>query len=222
MKKYMILDFGNVLVYPTSGDWNMTPTFMKKINPSEDNIEGLKILFKKYSFYLDEKLLTTDEEYEMFKSFYGSVLSECDWFTYDEKIIDEIAYNRTYELDKYTLFEEVKDELEKLSKKYKLIMLTDNWPCVIDYLKHYDLLKYFEKVYISSFYAELKREGVFFDHPVEDFNFNPQDTIFIDDHEDILDVAHEKGFIVYQMDRKKTVKSSKYEIIHDLSFFVGK
>ena len=218
----MILDFGNVLVYPTSGDWNMTPVFMKNVNPSGENIEQLKALFKKYSYYLDEKLLTTEEEFEMFKSFYGAVLSECDWFKYDEEKIREIAYNRTYELDKYTLFEEVKDELEKLSKKYKLIMLTDNWPCVIDYLKHYDLLKYFEKVYISSFYAELKREGVFFDHPVEDFKINPSDVIFIDDHEDILDVAHEKGFIVYQMDRKNTVKSSKYEIIHDLSFFIGK
>ena len=222
MKKYLILDFGNVLVYPTSGDWNMTPTFMEVVKPSSDNIESLKTLFKKYSFYLDEKLLTTDEEYETFKSFYGSVLSECEWFKYDEEKIEKIAYNRTYEFDKYTLFDDTKDELEELAKNYNLIMLTDNWPCVIDYLKEYDLLKYFDKVYISSFYAELKREGVFFDHPIEDFGINPQDTIFVDDNESILDVAHEKGFIVYQMDRNRTVKSSKYEIIHDLSVLQSK
>ena len=222
MKKYLILDFGNVLVYPTSGDWNMTPTFMEVVNPSNDNIESLRVLFKKYSFYLDEKLLTTDEEYEMFKSFYGSVLSECEWFDYDEEKIERIAHNRTYEFDKYTLFDEVKDELDELIKNYKLIMLTDNWPCVTDYLKEYDLLKYFDKVYISSVYAELKREGIFFDHPIEDFMINPEDAIFVDDNENILDVAREKGFIVYQMDRKRTVTSSKYEIIHDLSFLIDK
>ena len=92
----------------------------------------------------------------MFLSFYKSMLSD---FNISEKVIKEIAYNRTYALEKYTLYPNIKNELERLKEKYQLILLTDNWPCVINYLKKYDLFDFFEKIYVSSFYGVEKKDG---------------------------------------------------------------
>ena len=37
--KYIILDFGNVLVTPTTGNWDITPKFLKLIDVDKINID---------------------------------------------------------------------------------------------------------------------------------------------------------------------------------------
>ena len=165
--------------------------------------------------------MTLEEEYDMFVRFYDNILNEINYPNYHE-ISEKIAYNRTYEFDKYKLCENVKEELESLRKKYILILLTDNWPCVYDYLKKYDLDKYFEKIYVSSIYGVEKKDGVFFDYPIKDFNIRPGDALFIDDTETNLDVAKDKGLDVLLMDRENKVNNSKYQIIHDLNLQFNK
>ena len=96
-------------------------------------------------------------------------------------------------------------------------MLTDNWPCVIPYLKDNNLYDYFDKVYISSVYQALKRDGKFFDYLISDYNIKPGEALFIDDTESLLDVGKEKGLDVLLMDRLNTVSESKYKIIHNLT-----
>lgn len=60
----------------------------------------------------------------MFTRFYDGVLKEViPNYSYD--MAKEIAYDRTYNLNKYKLFDNVKDELDYLSNKYTLILLTD-------------------------------------------------------------------------------------------------
>ena len=95
-------------------------------------------------------------------------------------------------------------------------MLSDNWPCGIEYMKAHNLDKYFDKIYISSVYGYLKRDKVFFDYLINDYNIKPGEALFIDDVESNLDVGKEKGFDCYLMARYKNVKSSKYKIINNL------
>ena len=90
----------------------------------------------------------------------------------------------------------LREELEKLSKKYELILLTDNWPSTTRTLKNAGIHDYFKKVYISSEYGSVKADGVFFDYPIEDFGIKKDEAIFVDDAEVNLDVAKEKGFVV--------------------------
>jgi putative hydrolase of the HAD superfamily len=215
--KYLILDFGNVLVTPTTGDWHITPKFKELIDINKIDMDKYNEMFKKYSYLLSEKLLTQEEEYDMFIRFYDGILSNINYPGYNKKIVEEIAYDRTYNNSKYTLCDNVINELKELKKKYKLIMLTDNWPCVIPYLKDNGLYDFFDKIYISSVYQELKKDGVFFDHPISDFNIKPGEALFIDDTESLLDVAKNKGFDCMLMDRYKKTKKSKYKIINDLN-----
>ena len=211
--KYEILDFGKVIAKPSSGDWDITPKFLELIDINKINKEKWKELRAKYGSILSEKVTNLSEEYDMFLSFYKSMLSD---FNISEKVIKEIAYNRTYALEKYTLYPNIKNELERLKEKYQLILLTDNWPCVINYLKKYDLFDFFEKIYVSSFYGVEKKDGKLFDFPIKDFNIKTGEALFIDDTELNLDIGKEKGFDVMLMDRDKKIKKSKYRILNNL------
>ena len=212
--KYIILDFGKVIAGPSTGYWDFTPTFLKLIK--DIDIDKFNEKRKNHSKILSSKITTLEEEYNMFLKFYDGVLSELNIPNYNKKISEQIAYDRTYKNDKYELYENIYDELNKLKKKYTLILLTDNWPCVSNYLKDYDLEKYFDKIYISSMYGVEKINGLLFDYPIKDYNIKLKEALFIDDYEINLDNAKEKGLDVLLMDRNNSVKESKYKIIHNL------
>lgn len=82
---------------------------------------------------VSRRMLREDDEYHHFYEFYLTLLREVNYPKYSEDIVHEIAYNFAYESDKYTFYEGVREELSELRKKYRLIMLTDNWPCVEKY-----------------------------------------------------------------------------------------
>lgn len=211
--KYIVLDFGNVIAKPTTGHWDMTPVFQELVDMKDLDLKKFQELRNKYGYILSEKINTLEEEYDMFFRFYEPILKGLG---YSKEIADEIAYDRTYNSSKYTLYENINNELSLLKNKYKLILLTDNWPCVYDYLREYNLDNYFEKIYVSSEYGVEKKDKTLFDYPISDFNMNMNEALFIDDNEINLDAALEKGFDVILMDRENVVKKSKYKIIYDL------
>lgn len=103
-----------------------------------------------------------------------------------------------------------------MSKKYKLLLLSDNWPDAIDSLKEYGIYDLFSRVYISSIYGQLKKDGDFFYNPIKDFNIAEGEAIFIDDSEKLLEIAVDKGLKVILMDREGRIEKSKFKIIHNL------
>lgn len=218
MIKYIILDFGRVLAYPPTGYWQITPKFLKLVDMSKVNAEQLKNAIKKYNNIISCDLYIKDckEEYEHMLEFYERVLEDCNISDYESKA-KEIAYNFVYEFDKYKLYDDVQTALCELSHNYKLILLSDNWPSVIEYMKQEKIYSYFEKVYVSSIYGQQKKDGLFFDNPIKDFDIKQGEAIFIDDNEKLLDIATEKGLDVRLMDRENKVSESKYKIIKDLN-----
>lgn len=214
--KYIILDFGKVIAAPTTGNWDMTPKFLELIDINKLDVDNMQKARKKYGQILSEKIVNLEEEYDMFLRFYDSILRECNYPKYSKKLSQDIAYNRTYKFDKYKLYENVKEELEKLKEKYILILLSDNWPCVIPYMKEYEIYNLFDKIYVSSIYGVEKKDGIFFDYPIKDFNIKSGEAIFIDDNEKLLDIAKEKGLDVRLMDRENKILVSKYKIINTL------
>lgn len=214
--KYVILDFGKVLAGPTTGDWFITPKFLEVVDMNLINKDALYKAFNKYDDIISRKMVTEEEEYNCFFELYSLALQEINYPKYSDDIAHSIAYNFTYNKDKYTFYDGIKDELEELKKKYKLILLTDNWPCIERILNEKRLTKYFEKIYISSYYGTIKREGLFFNHPIDEFNIKPHEALFIDDNEENLRVAKEKGLDVLLMDREHLVDKSEYKKIDNL------
>lgn len=218
MVKYIILDFGRVLAYPPTGYWQITPKFLKLVDISKINAEQLKGAIKKYNNIISCDLYIKDceEEYNHMLEFYEKVLQECNINDY-QNIAKEIAYNFVYEFDKYKLYDDVKKELYNLSKNYKLILLSDNWPSVIEYMKENKIYDYFEKIYVSSIYGQQKKDELFFDNPIKDLNIKQGESIFIDDNERLLEIAHKKGLEVRLMDRENKIRDSEFSIIHKLN-----
>ena len=212
--KYIALDFGKLVAAPTTWSWDITPKFLELIDINKINIDIFKELRKQYGSILSEMVTTLDEEYNMFIRFYEPILKE---FGYSRDIAEKIAYDRTYNFDKYTLYENIHNELKKLKEKYKLILLTDNWPCVIDYLKEYNLYDFFDNIYISSMYGVEKKDKILFDYPINELNLKQGEALFIDDNESNLDIAKEKNFDVMLMDRENKINDSKYKIINNLN-----
>lgn len=213
--KYLILDFGMVLGYPIT-NWFITPKFMELIDINKIGEENINKAIDNNKILLNKKIKTLDEEYEIFLEFYKNILLECKCNIELAKII---ANNRVYN-DTYKLFDYIKEDLKRLAKKYQLILLSDNWPDSIYFLKKNEIYDLFKKVYISSDYGELKIDGKFFDYPINEFNIKENEALFIDDNEDILDVAVKKKLKVKQMDRNYKINNSKYEIIHDLKIML--
>ena len=214
--KYLIFDYGDVLAYPITGHWFITPEFYSIIEKKEIDLSKFNNGVSKASEYISAEMKTENEEYEIFKKVYEIILNELE---IDGDIRDKamlIARDFVYSDRKHRLYKEVIKYLEKLSKKYKLILLSDNWPCANRLMRHWGISKYFEKTYISSEYKAVKSDKVFFDYPINEFNIKKGEAIFIDDKEELLDIAKEKGLEVILMDRKNAVKNSKYKVIKSL------
>lgn len=215
MIKYLILDFGKVIAGPKTGNWHITPKFLELIDISKLDKELFKDSCKNNLDILSRKVLTLDEEENMFIDFYTNVFNDCN-YECSMDIIKEISHNRVYDNNKFILYDNVVDELKELSSKYKLILLTDNWPSVYLYLDELKIKDLFTKIYISSMYGVEKKNKVFFDYPIKEFDIKMGDAIFIDDVESNLEIACEKGLDVRLMDRGNSINRSKYKIINNL------
>lgn len=216
--EYIIFDFGGVLAYPTTGNWHITPKFLELVDINGLNKEKAMSNIKRYQGLIDCSLSikSLEEEYNAMVSFYDKVL--CDSYdNYKKEISEDIARDRVYNFDKYQLYDDVISELKKLSKDYKLLLLSDNWPSVLEYMKHFGLDQFFTKIYVSSIYGTKKENGTFFDIMLQDFEITESNAVFIDDHEENLDVAKSKGISGLLIDRNNKKTSSTHVVINSLS-----
>lgn len=215
--KYLILDFGLVLGKPKTGNWFITPNFYEIIGKNKIDLKRLNVLFNKYNENISKKIITKEEEYKAFKEFYLNILNELKIVKNEEETAEKLAEDFVYNEDKYIMYDDVYKFLEKQSQKYILILLSDNWPCVYAILKNWGIDKFFTKIYISSEYPGLKKDGLLFDYAMNEFKIKKDEAIFVDDNPELLEVADKKKLIPVLMDRTNLHKDySKYKRIQNL------
>ena len=212
MIKYVIFDYGKVLGYPKSGKWFITPKFLELINDIDIDKVKEAITENKYLVKDDLPIKTLEQEYDMFNIFYSNVLDEIGL---NKELAKDVAYDKVYNNSEYALYNDVKDSLKQLKQKYTLIMLTNNFPSIINYLKYEGIHELFDKVYVSSICETSKNEARFFDMVINDYNIKENEAIFIDDFEDNLDIGIRKKLNVVMLDRENK-KESKYKKISNL------
>ena len=187
--KYLILDFGLVLGKPKTGNWFITPNFYEIIGKNKIDLKRLNVLFNKYNENISKKIITKEEEYKAFKEFYLNILNELKIVKNEEETAEKLAEDFVYNEDKYIMYDDVYEFLEKQSQKYILILLSDNWPCVYAILKNWGIDKFFTKIYISSEYPALKKDGLLFDYAMNEFKIKKDEAIFVDDNPELLEVT---------------------------------
>ena len=210
--KYIIFDFGKVLGYPKTGAWFITPKFLELVQ--DIDIDILKESLSKNKSLVKDNLpiKNLDEEYDMFLRFYSNILEDLGL---EKELSKEIAYDKVYNNSEYELYDDVIDTLTSLKERYTLLMLTDNFPSIINYLKHVGIYELFDKVYVSSICETSKKEDKFYDMVIDDYDIKTDEALFIDDFENNLDLGHEKGFKTIMLDREDK-KESKYKRINNL------
>ncbi len=213
MIKYIVLDFGGVLAKPTSGNWFVTPEIIRTIE--SEKISELMTVANSYSEIISRPLKTEEEEYFMFYEYYQDLFRKIN-YSISEDILKRFALDTTYSNEKCTFYEGVTEELSVLAEEYTLLLLSDNWPCGIRILKEAKLDQYFKKVYISSIYGTVKKEGTFFEYPIIDFGIKKEEAIFIDDNESLLEVGAQYGYHCMLMDRNNRGTNSKYKVLTNL------
>lgn len=216
-QKYIILDFGLVLGKPKTGEWFITPNFFEILGTEEIDLKRLRFLFNKFNAIISVKMTTREEEYEAFKKFYYNIITELNITGNFKEQAEKLAQDFVYNEDKYAMYDDVYEFLSEESKKHTLILLSDNWPCVYNILKKWNIYDFFNKIYISSEYCELKKDGKFFERPINDFKIKENEAIFVDDNSDLLEVAEKKNLIPILMDRANNYRQfSKYRRIINL------
>ena len=79
-----------------------------------------------------------------------------------------------------------------------------------------NITKYFNKIYVSSVYGEIKKDGKFFDYPIQELDLPKDEILFVDDDIVNLNVSKEKGFIPILMNRDNIEINSEYRSISSL------
>ena len=97
------------------------------------------------------------------------------------------------------------DYILGLRKKYKLYLLTNNNPILIDWARTSDfseaglpITHYFDKLYISYEMKCTKPGCLIYEKMIQDSGVNPSETLFIEDGLRNINTAKNLGFHVYQ------------------------
>jgi putative hydrolase of the HAD superfamily len=210
MKKNLFFDVGSTLHHPITGNWFITPNFYNILG----NIDLDIVLdaIEKSFYLLDEREINTEnEEYDMFCKFYYNVLKQMNYPNIQKEQIQALAYDCVYNDDKVIFYDEVKEELIKLSKSYNLYIISDAWPSTYRILKDNNLLNLFKKVYISSELGYKKSDKTLFEIALEDID-KEDENYFIDDRLDLVEISKEFGFIPILIDRANTQQTSNIKI----------
>jgi FMN phosphatase YigB (HAD superfamily) len=101
---------------------------------------------------------------------------------------------KNYWYDGYILDENIFNLVKKLHGKYKLFIFSGNIKSRVEYLeKKYNFRKYFDLEVYSYDYHLNKPQKEFVDVLIEKSGLNPQEMIFIDDNEEVLEPAKKLG-----------------------------
>lgn len=214
--KYIVFDIGGVFLKPTTGHWFITP-YINDLLKNKIDMEEFKLSLKNnYELVNEISLQTEKEEYSMFYNYYKKALEDINYSDISDELLSQMSKSITYDNNRYTFYDDVKEALETLSKKYKLVILSDNFPSIKRILKDMDLDKYFNPMIISTFYGYRKKDKILFEILKKDIQYKEGTAIFIDDSENNLDIAKEYKLIPIRMDRNKN-SNSKYPIINNLT-----
>ena len=184
--KAVLFDSGRVLNRPVTGHWFITPNFWKYVNKSVfDSLDNNKIAsaFAEADKYIvTQKFMTTkEEEYQHFIKFYEIFSSQLAELQLTADAIKNIAKDLVFNPEKYVFYDDALSVIPKLKSKYKLAIVSDAWPSLLDVYEEKDMTSYFDSIVISSFIGTSKPDKKMYNTALQELNIKPEEAIFVDD-----------------------------------------
>lgn len=183
-KKVIFFDMGYTLEAPASGDWFHTKKFYEIVGDKINSVSKQELLKAKEigTDWLEKHHIckTLNEEYEQFIVYY-SMVSDLLKFNLTEKEIQTLAYDKTYNMDNYILFDDAIEVLEVLSKQYKLGIISDTWPSIESQLMKHGIKKYFATFTYSCDLGVFKPNQKMYLDALNKAKCKGEEAVFIDD-----------------------------------------
>lgn len=184
--KAILFDSGRVLNGPVTGHWFITPNFWEYVNKDVfDSLDKSKIasaFAQADKYIITQKLMTTkDEEYKHFIKFYEIFSSRLPELQLSSETIENIARDLVFNPQKYVFYDDALAVIPELKNKYKLAIVSDAWPSLLDVYEKNNMTSYFDSIVISSFLGTSKPDSKMYNTALEELNVEPEEAIFIDD-----------------------------------------
>ena len=183
-KKVIFLDVGYTLDAPASGDWMLTNKFYEIVGDRINGIDPEEIRRAKYVGidFLEENhlLYTMEEEYKQDIEFYSIVSKELN-LGLSLKELEEIAYDRTYNMKNYIVYPGTVDAVKELSKSFKLGIISDTWPSITPQLEYIGVLKYISFYTYSCSIGVFKPDERMYLDALGKCGVPAEETVFVDD-----------------------------------------
>lgn len=184
----VFLDVGWTLLYPPSGNWQLTPLIMEYVSPEHQNKYGWDQINAAQDA-ATERVLTNDHlvkdeahEFRQFYDFYTALFDSLPELNISSSDIKRFAEDKVYNDDIYTFFSDTRLTVETLKKRgYKLGIISDTWPSLRRIMRHFGILDYFDFITFSCDLGVFKPHQSMFLHALDGLNLPADNTIFVDD-----------------------------------------
>lgn len=184
--KAILFDSGRVLNGPVTGNWFITPNFWKYVNKDIFDSLDKNVIASAFAeadkYILTQKFMSTkEEEYQHFIKFYEIFSSQLPELQLTADAIENIASDLVFNPQKYVFYDDALAVIPELKGKYKLAIVSDAWPSLLDVYEENNMTSYFDSIIISSFIGASKPDSKMYSTALQELNIKPEEAIFIDD-----------------------------------------
>ena len=224
-KKVIFFDVGYTLDYPVSGDWMLTQRFTELAGDKLKRISD-KEFADGYNICLDHllqkhKVTTTQEECQCFADFYAELSARLE-LGLSMAEIESIAHDRTYNMGIYRPYPDAKAVVERLSRSFKLGIISDTWPSIEPQLEMLGVNPYFSFRTYSFTFGVMKPDKTLYLDALSQCGCEAHETVFIDDSVRNLQGAAELGITPILIAANPTADvETDYCKIHSLTELLG-
>jgi len=238
MIKNIFLDAGYTLIYPKAHSWFFPVDFFEYCDKEtfleiEKSGEYKKLFAIGYK-YLDENHLLKDEndEFEVFVEFYKIILLPFPELGIDEKKIIKAVKNNVSDYDKFNIYGDVRDMLEKWKTDgYKLGIISDTWPSLVNVFKRLGIYGYFDVIVKSCDLGVWKPHEKMYLSALNPLNARGEESVFVDDSIECLEgaekfainpvqIARSNNNWTIQFNRLKEEKYPKFENLTEIDRYI--
>ena len=195
-KKVIFLDVGYTLDAPASGDWMITNRFNEVAGDrikGKDHSEIERAIYAANDYLAKNHLLTTTkEEYKQYIEFYSIVSEKLD-LRLSEKELEDIAYDRTYNMKNYIVYPDTAQTVKKLSESFKIGIISDTFPSIDSQLEYIGVSEYISFSTYSCTLGVLKPDKRMYLDALGKCGVPAEETVFVDDRTENLEGAAKLG-----------------------------
>lgn len=200
--KTLIFDCGGVLAFPRLGDWNLPVRAAALLGAHAADLHTAKYLLahRAASAWLDESKLVPDveTERELRRGYFSEMNQRMGW-QLDAGTVGALGDDFTFNLDRYVFFDGVYDWLARWKADYRLALLSDAMPSMLEALKRQRIDGLFDAMVISTHIGAIKPDRRMYAAILQALGTQPEDCLFIDDKIENVEGALAVGMRAAQM-----------------------